>query len=172
MRFRKREREDGELDVTTFMNLMVVLIPFLLLNAVFAQVSVLKLNLPADGATPAEQIEAPPLVLEVMIYPDGYVISDRLTGPLKSLPNNDKGEHDSAGLHAFLVDIKGRFPRLTDITLLCDESTSYELLVQTMDAARLRTTVINGQPIRQELFPEIGLGRAPSARPHAEGEFL
>lgn len=172
MRFRKREREDGELNVTTFMNLMVVLIPFLLLNAVFAQVSVLKLNLPADGAPAAEHTEPPPLLVEVLIYPDRYVVSDRLSGPLKSVPNLGGGQHDSASLQAFLLEIKQRFPQLTDITLLCDDSTSYELLVQTMDAVRLHTTMINGQPIRRELFPDIGLGKAPAQAPQAEGDIL
>lgn len=172
MRFRRREKEDGELNVTTFMNLMVVLIPFLLLNAVFAQVSVLKLNLPADGAPAANQSEPPPLVLEVLIYPDRYEVADRQSGPMKNLPNLDNGQHDSAGLQAFLLEVKQRFPQLSDITLLCDEQTTYELLVQTMDTVRLHTVVINGQPIRQELFPDIGLGSAPPAPAHTEGETL
>jgi biopolymer transport protein ExbD len=39
-----------DLDITTFLNLMVVLIPFLLLSAVFSQITVLQLNLPGAGA--------------------------------------------------------------------------------------------------------------------------
>ncbi len=56
MRFRRRRSHDTEveLNITAFLNLMVVLIPFLLINAVFAQVSILQLDLPAvnDSSTP------------------------------------------------------------------------------------------------------------------------
>src|SRR5690606_39012974 len=43
---RERQREAGELEITAFMNLMVVLTPFLLITAVFSRVSILELNLP------------------------------------------------------------------------------------------------------------------------------
>jgi len=52
--FRKRHRRTkqvhAELNITAFMNLMVVLIPFLLITAVFSQVTILKLNLPGAAS--------------------------------------------------------------------------------------------------------------------------
>ena len=53
MSSRKRRSTDADLDITSFMNLMVILIPFLLLNAVFTQVAVLHVSicpLPAGHA--------------------------------------------------------------------------------------------------------------------------
>ena len=47
MRRHKKIREEAELNVTSFMNLMIVLVPVLLLNMVFSQLSVLDLRLPA-----------------------------------------------------------------------------------------------------------------------------
>lgn len=79
MRSRKRTREtDVELNITAFLNLMVVLIPFLLLNAVFAQVSILQLNLPSnEEAPPSDPEENEKPVLEVLIYQDRYEVAER-----------------------------------------------------------------------------------------------
>ena len=69
MRFRRRRSHDteAELNITAFLNLMVVLIPFLLINAVFAQVSILQLNLPAisDSSTPSEDDEKDKLLSSI-----------------------------------------------------------------------------------------------------------
>jgi len=40
MRRHKRPQEEAELNVTSFMNLMIVLVPVLLMNMVFSQVAV------------------------------------------------------------------------------------------------------------------------------------
>ncbi|MEE9142428.1 MAG: biopolymer transporter ExbD, partial [Gammaproteobacteria bacterium] len=39
-------RDPAELNITAFMNLMVVLVPFLLITAVFSRMAVLELYLP------------------------------------------------------------------------------------------------------------------------------
>ena len=44
-------KEAEELNITAFMNLMVVLVPFLLITAVFSRMTVLELNLPDANAT-------------------------------------------------------------------------------------------------------------------------
>jgi len=43
---RKFYREEAELDITSFMNLMIILVPVLLLSMVFARTTVLDLKLP------------------------------------------------------------------------------------------------------------------------------
>lgn len=163
MRFRRRARDtEVELNITAFLNLMVVLIPFLLLNAVFAQVAILQLNLPADDAAPSEQEEdEKKLVLEVLIYEDRYEVADRNSGPIAIIENTDDGSHDQAELHEKLKEIKEAFPDINNITLLCEDETPYELLIQTMDTVRFQQRTINGQQLTRELFPEIGIGSAP-----------
>lgn len=163
MRSRKRVRStDEELNITAFLNLMVVLIPFLLLNAVFAQVAVLNLNLPAEqAAPPEEQKDEKKLVLEVLIYDDRYEVVDRNSGPLKIIPNTEDGEHDREALNDFLINVKDEFPDIRNITILCEEDTPYEHLIHAMDTARFRTEIINGEPIKKDLFPDISIGSAP-----------
>ncbi|MDH5572609.1 MAG: biopolymer transporter ExbD, partial [Gammaproteobacteria bacterium] len=45
----RRNSVTTELNITAFMNLMVVLVPFLLMTAVFSHLTILELNLP-DGS--------------------------------------------------------------------------------------------------------------------------
>jgi biopolymer transport protein ExbD len=164
MRSRKRTREtDVELNITAFLNLMVVLIPFLLLNAVFAQVSILQLNLPSnEEAPPSDPEENEKPVLEVLIYQDRYEVAERKSNSvLAVVEKSADGRHDREGLREFLGKVKERFPDVNNITLLCEDDTDYELMIYTMDAVRYRVEVINGVPIKKELFPEIGIGSAP-----------
>ena len=46
---RHKKKDPPALDVTTFLNLMVILIPFLLLTAVFTRFTYLELNMPASA---------------------------------------------------------------------------------------------------------------------------
>ena len=52
--YRRRSSEPAELDMTTFLNLMVVLVPFLLITAVFSRITIVELSLPssAGGGAP------------------------------------------------------------------------------------------------------------------------
>ncbi len=164
MRSRKRTREtDVELNITAFLNLMVVLIPFLLLNAVFAQVSILQLNLPStEEAPPSDPDENEKPVLEVLIYQDRYEVAERKSSSVLAVVEKSADDrHDREALREFLSKVKERFPDVNNITLLCEDDTDYELMIYTMDAVRYRVEVINGVPIKKELFPEIGIGSAP-----------
>ena len=173
MRFRRRRSHDTEveLNITAFLNLMVVLIPFLLINAVFAQVSILQLDLPAvnDSSTPSEDDEKDKLVLEVLIYGNRYEVVDRNTSAVLKIVKNDGEKPNSTGLHDYLVQVKEKFPQETAITLLCEDDTPYEVMIQTMDAVRLYNTEINGQTIKKELFPSISIGSAPQDQTGSNG---
>ena len=60
MRIKRRFKEDPDLDITSFMNLMIILVPVLLMSMVLARTTVLDLKLPdmADASTPPT--EEPP----------------------------------------------------------------------------------------------------------------
>ena len=49
--------ETAELNITAFMNLMVILVPFLLITAVFSRLAILELNLPGSSTEPVEPQE-------------------------------------------------------------------------------------------------------------------
>lgn len=168
MRSRNAKRvTDVELNITTFMNLMVVLIPFLLLDAVFTQMSILQLTLPSSEAqsTPPED-QRKPFALEVLIYKDRYELVDRQSeSVLQVFPNKPDGTHDRAALHETLVKLKARATEsgkdVRDIALLCEKDTPYVQLIETMDTVRVTDRVVNGLSIKAELFPDVSIGTAP-----------
>ena len=75
LRRHSQKHNDAELSVTPFMNLMVILVPFLLIMLVFAKITILELQLPAASS------EAEPdrnrLVLEVIIQEDRLIVQDK-----------------------------------------------------------------------------------------------
>ena len=132
-RFRRRRRsqEPGDINITAFMNLMVILVPFLLITAVFSRITILELNLPA-AAGPAQQDPPQDFQLEIVVRADGIEVGDRDGGLVKSLPMKE-GTHDYAQLSQLLQQVKARFPDKLDATLLLEPDTDYETMVQVMD---------------------------------------
>jgi len=159
-----RSREvHTELNITAFMNLMVVLIPFLLLTAVFSQVSVLKLDLPSSASN--EQVEdEPPMQLEVLIRSDRLVLAERRSGVIAEYPLSDETQEQALmEMNLKLQEIKARKSENRNITILAEPDTSYDLIIQTMDAVRIVSPVPGSEEAPGELFPEVSLGSAPAS---------
>jgi biopolymer transport protein ExbD len=159
---RRRKDGDDDVNVTAFMNLMVILVPFLLITAVFSRLTILELNLPAaeSEATQTEQL----LNIEVIVRKDQIQITDRGTGLLQALPNVDGG-YDLKGLTTYLQLVKQKYPQKTDATVLLESDTNYDTVVQVMDAVRAITVEVGGKSIQAALFPDISIGDAPEAAP-------
>lgn len=157
--YRSRHRvEADEMNITAFMNLMVVLVPFLLLSAVFSRLTILQLNLPGE-ATPTT--EAQQLQLEVIVRKDLIDVADRGSGLLKRIPDVASG-HDYKGLNDYLQSVKSQFPAKTDASILLEPDTPYDIVVQAMDAVRSFTATEAGKASMAELFPDISIGDAPA----------
>jgi hypothetical protein len=60
-----------------------------------------------------------------------------------------------------MVMVKGKFPTQREATLLAEPDTSYDQLVQVMDAVRGTVTPQGKLLVRAELFPNISVGDAP-----------
>jgi biopolymer transport protein ExbD len=158
-RWRKRRKhEPPELNITSFMNLMVILVPFLLITAVFSRMAILELNLPSTDSVVQES--GPEFSLEVIVRSDAIEVGDRNAGVLSSLPLLD-GEYDLEGLNAYLKRVKASFPDELAVTLLLESEVDYEVLVKVMDAVRTYRVEEPGSFSRAELFPEISIGDAP-----------
>ena len=69
MRVRRLHKRPAQLEIAAFLNLIVVLVPFLLSTAVFSRLAVLDLTLPAQSSG-IEKLKGD-LKLEVVIRPDG-----------------------------------------------------------------------------------------------------
>ncbi|MDI9245735.1 biopolymer transporter ExbD [Marinobacter sp. CHS3-4] len=154
----RRLRSEADLDITPFMNLMIVLVPVLLLNMVFAHTTVLELNFPnSEGSSSQEQKE---LQLQVMIFDDQLVVSDNQGGVIKTIePKEDN--HDYQLLGQVMQELKKRLPEKRNITIMPSSDTPYQTLVSVMDSVRSYEAVVAGDVVNAELFPEISLGDAP-----------
>ncbi len=84
MRRRRKTQEDTELDITSFMNLMIILVPVLLISMVFNQITVLELR----QELKAQDLNPDDLSLEVIIRENGFKVN---LGPL-NIESIDKKE--------------------------------------------------------------------------------
>jgi len=158
---RERHREATELNITAFMNLMVILVPFLLITAVFSRLTVLELNLPSSQSQAVVDNE-PEFQLEITVRENAIEVGDRSAGVLSRIDNTPDG-YDLPELSSYLARVKQQFPDKADATLLLEPDISYETLVEVMDVVRVveRISDSSRQVVRQELFPEISIGDAP-----------
>ena len=157
---RNRRVETAELNITAFMNLMVILVPFLLITAVFSRLAVLELNLPTSQAE-QQTPETDEFMLEITVRADAIEVGDRNQGRLSKFDKADD-EYQLKKLGEYLNRIKEKFPTKTDATLLLEPDISYDTVVQVMDVTRVTEKEDDaGEIIRVELFPEISIGDAP-----------
>ena len=163
MRSRRIRRHAAELDVTAFINLIVVLVPFLLSTAVFTRLSVIDLSLPAKASGAVEQLKVNDLKLEIVLSADALEVGDRIGGLIQRIPNTPgaSGGYDLATLSALMQQLKAKFPDTATATVLARPETPYDTLIQMMDA--MREVPANGKVKSVPLFTDISIGDAPIA---------
>ena len=159
-RRRQKHTEAADLDVTPFMNLMIVLVPVLLLSMVFTHTTVIDLNFPT-GEAAAGEFDPDAVHLEVAVYEDRLVVADGRGGIIKTVAQKD-GVHDFEALSLVMQELKRRMPEKEDITVLLEEDTNYQTLVSVMDKVRSYPTVQALDVVQAELFPVISLGDTPT----------
>tara|TARA_R110000868_G_scaffold284027_2_gene544506 strand:- start:1134 stop:1697 length:564 start_codon:yes stop_codon:yes gene_type:complete len=161
----RKIKKDAELDITSFMNLMIVLVPVLLMMMVFSRITVLELALPQLGEANEQNIDVKDQRLELVIradniavyYPQGYLVKD--------LAITEQG-YDYAALQLVLRQIKQTLINKNidkkAATLLLEEDIPYQVIVALMDTTRSYQDVLIASVVDAELFPEISLGDAPT----------
>jgi biopolymer transport protein ExbD len=119
---KRRRTETSELDVTSFLNLMVVLIPFLLISAVFSRVTIMELSVPT-GAD-ASALNRPKFAIEVIVRKAGMEIANG-SSVEAVIPKKD-GQYDMQMLYALLERLKARYPNKEDATILVEPDIEYD----------------------------------------------
>lgn len=157
---RRRKFEEVELEITTFLNLMVVLIPFLLLTAVFTKITIQELNLPTQAGGAAASAK-PPVVIEVIVRKNVLQISDgkSVTQTISKVSQ----KYDYKKLSESLLQLKEYNKDKEDIAVLLEPDIDYESLIAVMDAVKVAEIYTPGQekPARTPLFPYVSIGDAP-----------
>jgi len=181
--YRRLQKEPPELNITTFLNLMVVLVPFLLITAVFSRVTIMELNLPSGGSAAADKQQ---LSIEVIVREKGLEIGNGkqvlARFPLLKAEDISVEETDDANSSAdfdtsklydlkllakYLTNIKTQYPNKTDALVLMESDIEYRVLIRVMDTVRatfVRQPGAEGEAdVLQQvvLFPDISIGDAP-----------
>lgn len=162
LRRKRQSQEAAELNITAFMNLMVILVPFLLITAVFSRMSVLELNLPAlDALEESVEEDSVSLQLQLVVREEQLTLQDANVGVIQTIERTDD-DRQWQTLRELLVEVKGRFPEETGIALLLSPGVSYDTMIQIMDRVGSTQQVQVGTLETVELFPDISLGDAPA----------
>ncbi len=156
---RHHRKDTAELNITAFMNLMVILVPFLLITAVFSRLAILELNLPGSSTEPVDPQEQV-FQLEVIVRQEKIEVGDRNQGLLGVYPNSDDG-YDYGALRTKLTELKTRYPDKSDASILLEQDIPYDTLVQVMDTVRVTEEIEEDSIVRSDLFPDISIGDAP-----------
>jgi len=142
--------------MTTFMNLMVVLVPFLLITAVFSRITIAELDLPSAQSTAPS---SPVFRVEVVVREAGLEIMDG-SRVIAAIPK-EGDQYNLAQLSDYLVDIKRQYPEKEDASVLLEPQIQYDYLIQVMDVVRSVEIEDDGQTARADLFTAISIGDAP-----------
>ena len=163
---------------------MVVLVPFLLITAVFSRVTIMELDLPSSSNASVDSKQQ--LSIEVIVREKGLEIGNGkqilarlpLLNEEDIIKDSDKGESTDEGidisklydietLAKYLTKIKTQYPNKTDAMVLMESDIEYRVLIRIMDAVRatfVRQAGAEGEAdILQQvvLFPDISIGDAP-----------
>lgn len=181
--YRRLQKEAPELNITTFLNLMVVLVPFLLITAVFSRITVMELSLPTSASSSSSKQQ---LSVEVIVRNKGLEIGNGrqvlarfpLLKPdeIQTADSGDDAEeneddiskrYDLKKLTKYLIQIKSKYPDKSDAIVLMEPDIEYRVLISVMDAVRssfVRQKGAEGEAdVLQQvvLFPDISIGDAP-----------
>ena len=157
--YRRRIKPPMELEVTTFLNLMVVLVPFLLITAVFSRITIVELDLPSEVGRSAQ--DTPPFRVEVIVREDGVEISNG-SSTIAVNPNVDD-DYDLPRLSEHMVSLKRQYSEIEAASVLLEPQIPYDYLIRVMDV--VRSVEVTGEPEEEvayaALFPSISIGEAP-----------
>lgn len=154
---------EAELDITAFMNLMIVLVPILLMGMVFSRITVVDVMLPPAAAM---QSGDPDNQAVELVIRDASMRVDYPRGvQLKKIPMTEEGDYDFALLSLVLQEVKRQLREQglekSSITILSSPEVNYQTIVYAMDTVRSFKALVAASVVDAALFPEISFGDAP-----------
>jgi biopolymer transport protein TolR len=126
-----------ELNLVPFIDLMSVLITFLLISAVWTQVSMIQLGASFASPRSDEEKEKPvpaleDLVLRLDVVNAGYVLT--VGTQIKPIPKINQTNYNLETLISELTKIKARYRQKNGIKISIADEIIYDDVVKTMDA--------------------------------------
>ena len=123
-----------DVNLVPFIDLMSVLITFLLITAVWTQVSMIQLGSSIYGKKTTDQINPPPPVADIPLRLDIKDFGFRLiVGQDKFTFEKKNGEWDITELTERLKVVRQMYPEKSDATITVDNEIPYEKMILGMD---------------------------------------
>lgn len=124
-----------DVNLIPFIDLMSVLITFLLITAVWTQVSMIQLGSSIYGKKTSDQITPPPPIADIPLRLDVKESGFRLVvGPDKYTFDKRGGEWVTSELTERLAVVRQMYPDKSDATVTVDNEVPYEKMILGMDA--------------------------------------
>jgi biopolymer transport protein ExbD len=147
---------------------MVVLIPFLLITAVFSRLTIVELNLPSSAGGPQTADES--FTPEVIVREAGIEISNGKQ-VIAVIPNKEE-EFDLETLSEYMIELKRSYPSQESASVLMEAQIPYDFLIRVMDIVRAvelpieleeGEEFVEGEPQFElvALFSDVSVGDAP-----------
>lgn len=157
--YRRRTSNTYEIDITTFLNLMVVLVPFLLITAVFSRLTIVELNLPSAAGGANDNADS--FRVEVIVREEGVEVGNGRQ-VIATIPKQED-EFDLETLSEMMVELKREYPDQEAASVLMEPQIPYDYLIQVMDTVRAVEvpTDVEDEFELYALFTEISVGKAP-----------
>jgi biopolymer transport protein ExbD len=127
--------------MTTFLNLMVALIPFLLVTAVFSRITIVELNLPSRNSTASVE---PVFRLEVIVREEGLELTNG-SALIATVPKRN-GEYDLEALSQLVLSLKRDHPDAEQASVLLEPAIEYDHLIRVMDVVRSVELPVDDEP--------------------------
>jgi biopolymer transport protein ExbD len=131
-----------DLDLTPFMNILMVLIPFLAVMAVLTRIAILEFSLPPAQAGGGAASQRKDLDISIVVTEEGYRIVG--TAHKLDLVPKQSGRYQLTQLRGLLDAIHVEYPAQKSLVLVIAPDVLYDDVVQFMDACR------------ESRFPDIG----------------
>jgi biopolymer transport protein ExbD len=137
-----RKSVEADLQLLPLMNVFIVLIPMLLMSAVYLEVRTINMSLPSQAAAQEAATQAAPLELSIKIGEQAYVVEGNGV-PAQTIAREAKaggaGRPNDAGsqrLAAVLAQIVAAHPDNKEVRIVAEATTRYDEIVALMDIAR------------------------------------
>ena len=163
---RTAQRETHQLDVTAFLSLMVILVPFLLITAVFSRMTILEIQTAPDDSSGSSLPD--PLQLQVVVRKQFIEVKYRgLKKTERFARTSNGGELES--LATLADELKARFPQSLEATLLIEPQIPYNVVVQVLDVIRIGLQRVGDVVEPVERFPLVALGEISVSKQRTRG---
>ncbi|MEZ4650287.1 MAG: biopolymer transporter ExbD [Candidatus Eisenbacteria bacterium] len=134
-RIRKmRDLVEADLEIMPLMNLFVVLIPMLLLSAVFLELSVIHMAAPGGDAAEKEAKES--LDLAVHITEGAYRVEGNGIESREFSRRDRSDSGASSELAAYLQTVAADYPENHAVRIVSQPTTHYDEIIEVMDRSR------------------------------------